>query len=334
MDGNNIQTVLVTGGAGYVGSVLVPKLLDAGFHVRVLDLYLYGQHVFDACEGHWFLEQIKGDLRDQLLLERVASGCDAVIHLAGISDDPSYDLDPQLSKSINYDAFLGLVDVAKKAGVRRFVYASSASVYGANGETAVTEETEREPLTDYSKSKSVCEDVLHDAREPDFVTLVLRPATVCGYSPRLRLDSIVNRLTGHAWCHRKITVFGGTQIRPNVHIEDITDLYVRTLQWTNDVLDGKTYNVGVENCTVSDIAQMVRDEIGADVEIVTSPSDDRGSCRLCSDKIARELAFTPRRNIREAVRDLIRAFEAKKVPNAMTDPVYSNVKQMLKLGLR
>jgi nucleoside-diphosphate-sugar epimerase len=225
------QTVLVTGGAGYVGSALVPKLLTAGHRVKVLDLYLFGDGILSAVADHPNLEQVKGDLRDRRLLERVLPGCDAVIHLACISNDPSFELDPELSKSINYDSFFGLVDVSKDSGVRRFIYASSSSVYGIKDEENVTEELSLQPLTDYSKYKALCEEVLLKKRAAGFTTIILRPATVCGYAPRLRLDLAVNILTNHAITNRLIKVFGGQQKRPNIHIEDMTDLYVASLRW-------------------------------------------------------------------------------------------------------
>jgi nucleoside-diphosphate-sugar epimerase len=328
------KRVLVTGGAGYVGSVLVPKLLAAGVAVRVLDLYLYGGHVLDAVRDHPGLEQVKGDIRDQALLDRVMPGCDAVIHLACISNDPSFELDPALGRSINYDAFFGLVDTAKASGVRRFVYASSSSVYGVKEEPEVTEELSLEPLTDYSRYKALCEDVLLERRAPGFATLILRPATVCGWSPRLRLDLAVNIMTAHAQVNRVIKVFGGTQARPNLHIEDMTDLYVRTLEWDDATVDGRIYNAGYQNHTVAEIAGIVRGVMGQDVEIVTTPTDDNRSYRVSSGKILRELGWAPRHTIEEAVRDLRAAFEAGRIPDPMTDPIYSNIKLMQRAGLR
>jgi nucleoside-diphosphate-sugar epimerase len=180
--------VLVTGGAGYVGSALVPLLLEQGHRVKVLDLYLFGDHVLDGVKDHPNLTQIKGDLRDPPTVDQAVSGCDAVIHLACISNDPSFELDPALGKSINYDCFPGLVRSAQNAGVRRFIYASSSSVYGIKEEPNVTEDLPLTPLTDYSKFKAMCEEVLLHEQRPGFTVLVLRPATVCGYAPRLRLD--------------------------------------------------------------------------------------------------------------------------------------------------
>ncbi len=329
-----INTVLVTGGAGYVGAVLVPKLLDKGYGVKVLDLYIYGEHVLDTVKDNPNLEQIKGDIRDRRLLERVIPGCDAVIHLACISNDPSFELDPALGRSMNYDAFLDLVDVSKNSGVRRFIYASTSSVYGIKEEENVTEDLRLQPLTDYSRYKALCEEVLLREREPGFVTLILRPATVCGYSPRLRLDLTVNILTNHAVNNRKITVFGGQQMRPNIHIEDMADLYVKSLECSDEAIDGKIFNAGYENYRIIEIAEMVRSVVGEDVEIVTTPTDDLRSYHVSSEKIKRELNFVARHTIEDAVRDLVAAFQAGKIPNPMTDIRYYNIKTMQQLQLK
>ena len=330
----NLKTVLVTGAAGYVGAVLVPRLLGKGYRVKVIDLYIYGEHVFDSVKENPNLEQIKGDIRDRKILERIIPGCDAVIHLACISNDPSFELNPRLSKSINYDAFFGLVDISKEKGVRRFIYVSSSSVYGIKEERNVTEELPLKPLTDYSKYKALCEEVLLRKREPGFVTLILRPATVCGYSPRLRLDLTVNILTNHAVNYRLIKVFGGEQVRPNIHIEDMADLYVRSLEWEDEAIDGKVFNAGYENYRVAEIAEMVREVVGLDVQIVTAPTDDNRSYHICSEKIRRELGFVPEHTIEDAVRDLVAAFRAGKIPNPMTDIRYYNVKTMLAINLK
>src|SRR5574341_1017474 len=179
-----IQKVLVTGGAGYVGAVLVPRLLDKGYSVKVLDLYIYGEQVLDAVKNNARLEQIKGDIRDRRLLEQVLRGCDAVIHLACISNDPSFELNPALSRSINYDAFGPLVRISKQSGVSRFIYASTSSVYGVSNAQNVTEDHPLVPVTDYNKYKGLCEPILLAEQSPGFTTVVIRPATVCGYSPR------------------------------------------------------------------------------------------------------------------------------------------------------
>ncbi|MBI2998985.1 MAG: NAD-dependent epimerase/dehydratase [Deltaproteobacteria bacterium] len=322
------QTVVVTGGAGYVGSALVPKLLDRGYRVRVLDLFIFGDDVLRSAAESPNLEQIKGDLRDRSLLKRALAGCDAVIHLACISNDPSFELDPELGKSINYDAFLPLVSLSKDSGVRRFVYASSSSVYGVKEEKDVTEDLPLKPLTDYSKYKALCEEVLLKERAPGFVTLILRPATVCGYSPRLRLDLTVNILTNHAINHKKITVFGGTQMRPNIHIDDVVDLYVKALEWPDESVDGKIFNAGYQNLRVIQIAEIVRSVVGEDVDIHTALTNDNRSYQISSEKIRRELGFVPMRSIDDGVRDLMAAFRDGKVPNPMTDIRYYNIKTM------
>lgn len=321
-------TVLVTGGAGYVGSVLVPKLLAEGHAVRVLDTYYFGTESLAAVRGHPNLTEIPGDLRDRATVDRALTGCTAVIHLACISNDPSFELDPSLGKSINYDAFLPLVQLAKKHGVQRFIYASSSSVYGIKDEENVTEDLPLKPLTDYSKYKALCEEVLDRQREPGFTTLTLRPATVCGYSPRLRLDLSVNILTNLAYHKREITVFGGEQRRPNLHIQDMADLYVQSLQWPAKQIDGKVYNAGWQNLKIREIAELVKAEVGDDVRIVTSPTDDLRSYHVSSEKIRRELGWQPRFTVPDAVRDLLAAFRAGKVPKALTDPRYFNIKTM------
>jgi nucleoside-diphosphate-sugar epimerase len=331
---HKLKNILVTGGAGYVGAVLVPKLLERGYHVKVLDLYLYGEAVLGTVKDHPNLKEIKGDIRDRKLLEKEIPGSDAIIHLACISNDPSFELNSQLGKSINYDAFLGLVQVSKNSGVSRFVYASSSSVYGIKEEENVTEDLPLKPLTDYSKYKALCEEVLLKEREPGFVTLILRPATVCGYSPRLRLDLTVNILTNHAVNTRKITVFGGQQKRPNIHIEDMTDLYVKSLEWSDEAIDGKIFNAGYENHKVIEIADIVRNVVGQDVEIVTTPTDDHRSYHVSSEKIKHELGFVTQHTIDEAVQDLVAAFDAGKIPNSMTNIRYYNIKTMQAVKLK
>lgn len=324
---NRFTRVLVTGGAGYVGSSLVPKLLAAGYEVSVLDLYLYGDDLFAAHRGP-ALREVRGDLRNAADVAKAVAGCDAVIHLACISNDPSFDLDPALGRSINFDCFRPLVRASKAAGVKRFIYASSSSVYGVKTDPEVTEDLPLEPLTDYSKFKAMCEEVLEAEREPGFVTCTIRPATICGYAPRLRLDLTVNILTNLAITNGVITVFGGDQLRPNLHVEDMTDLYLKLLEAPDAQIDGKIWNAGYHNLKVRDIAELVRAEVGPGVEIRTSASNDNRSYHVSSAKIARELGFTARRTVEDAIRDLRVAFAAGQVPNSLTDDRYFNIKRM------
>jgi nucleoside-diphosphate-sugar epimerase len=335
MKNPKISTVLVTGGAGYVGSVLVPLLLAAGYRVRVLDLFLYGEDVFDGIPSasRESLELVKGDLRDAELLRKILPGCDAVIHLACISNDPSFELDPDLGRSINYDAFMPLVDISKESGAHRFIYASSSSVYGVKDEPNVTEDLPREPLTDYSKFKAMCEDELESRRGPGFTTLTLRPATVCGWSPRLRLDLSVNILTNHAVNKGKITVFGGTQLRPNFHVRDCAELYVKCLGLDAEKIDGKVFNAGYQNLSLGEIAEKVRSVVGGNVQIETTPTNDNRSYHISSEKIARELGYTPRFTIEDAISELTEAFRAGKVTDPLNNPLYFNIRRMQEVEL-
>ena len=329
-----LKTILVTGGAGYVGAVLVPKLLNAGYKVKVLDLYIYGEDVFSDLGENTNLMQIKGDIRDKEILEKSITGCDAVIHLACISNDPSYELDPALGKSINYDAFLKVVDISRASGVKRFIYASSSSVYGIKNEPEVTEDLPLEPLTDYSKYKALCEKYLEKAATDEFVVTTIRPSTVCGYSPRQRLDLTVNILTNHAINKGKITVFGGEQKRPNLHIQDMTYLYLFILDQSADKIQKKIYNVGYENYKVKEIAEMVKDTLGGGIKIETTPTDDIRSYQVSSKKIAEELGFRAKHNIQEAIMELKTAFQEGRIPNPMEDIRYYNIRTMQAISLK
>lgn len=323
--------VLVTGAAGYVGCVLVPKLLEAGHDVVAYDIMYYGD---EGLKPHPRLKTVKADLRDDPAFAAAVKGCEAVIHLACISNDPSFELDPALGKSINFDCFEPMVLASQNAGVARFIYASSSSVYGVSESPNVDETHPLKPLTDYSKFKAMCEEVLARLRKPGFTACVIRPATVCGYSPRTRLDLAVNILTNLAVNTGKITVFGGSQKRPNIHIDDISDLYVELLALPAEKIDGGIWNAGYQNHTVADLATMVKAIVEeefpgrAPIEIVTSPTDDLRSYHVSSGKITRDLGFKPKHTVEDAIRDLCRAFKTGKLPGSLTDPRYFNVKVM------
>jgi len=328
-----IKKVLVTGGAGYVGSALVPKLIDAGYCVNVLDLYLYGDDVFGDHHSHPNLREIRGDLRDRSVIDDAVKECDAVIHLACISNDPSFELNPELGKSINLDAFRPLVDISRGAGVQRFIYASSSSVYGVKEESDVHEEMTLEPLTDYSKFKADCEKILAEYQSQDFTTTTIRPATVCGYAPRQRLDVVVNILTNLAYHKREITVFGGEQLRPNIHIADMVQAYLVLLEAPSEKIAGKIYNAGYENQSVKDIAEAVQLVVGDDVKLITTPTDDNRSYHISSRKFAEELGFIAQHSIREAAEDLVAAFEGGLLPNSLEDEKYFNIRKMQSVSL-
>ena len=322
------MNVLVTGGAGYVGAVLVPKLLSKGHDVKVIDLYMYGRDVLRSVSTCPRLTEIEGDIRDEELLEREMPGMDVIIHLACISNDPSYELDPDLGRSINFDAFRPLVAIAKRNEVRRFIYASSSSVYGIKSEPDVTEDLPLEPLTDYARYKVKCEEILLKEASDDFEVVIIRPATICGYSPRLRLDLTVNLLTNHAVNKGKITVLGGDQKRPNLHVADMTDLYVLLLDLPKEKIHGKVFNVGCQNYTVRQIARMVQSVVGPGIPIETTATSDIRSYHVSSRKIKEELGFEPRHTVEEAIVDLRDAFKQGKVPDAMTDTRCYNVKRL------
>jgi nucleoside-diphosphate-sugar epimerase len=331
---SEIKSIFVTGGAGYVGAVLVPKLLNNGYQVKVLDLYMYGDDVLHEVQNHPNLSQVKGDLRNQSLLEKEIPGTDAIIHLACISNDPSFELDPALGKSINYDAFIPLVNIAKKNHVKRFIYASSSSVYGIKDVPEVTEDLPLEPLTDYSKYKAECEKVLLQEANGDFIVSIIRPSTVCGFSPRMRFDLTVNILTNHAVNKGEINVFGGEQMRPNIHIEDMTDFYVYLLEQPDDKIHKRIFNVGFDNYKVKEIAEMVRKIIDPAIPIKTVPTDDNRSYHVSSKKVLKELGYAPRRTIEDAVIDLKNAFNQGKFPDSLSDIRYYNIKVMQALNLK
>ena len=325
-----MNKIFITGGAGYVGAVLVPNLLDNGYVVTVLDLMIYGENVLPS---HPNLNAVKGDIRDQALLEKLLPGHDAVIHLACISNDPSFELNPDLGKSINLDAFQPLVEISKSCSVKRFIYASSSSVYGIKDEPNVHEEMVLEPLTDYSQFKADCEKILAEYQSDDFTTVTIRPATVCGYSPRQRLDVVVNILTNLAYHKREISVFGGDQLRPNIHIADMVEAYRVLLNADKEKIAGKIFNAGYENQPVSKIAETVKNVVGEDVKLITTPSDDNRSYHISSQKIKDEIGFETTHTIQDAVEDLCAAFDKGLLPNLLEDEMYFNIKRMQNVEL-
>jgi len=328
--------ICVPGGAGYVGSRLVPELLKEGHQVVVIDLYLYGEDVFHEIKQDPNLIQIKADIRDLTAVDQALKNCDAVIHLACISNDPSFELNPELGKSINLDAFEPFVQLAKKHKVKRFIFASSSSVYGVKEEKNVTEEMSLEPLTDYSRFKAECEKILFQYMSDDFICTVIRPATVCGYAPRQRLDVVVNILTNLAYHHGKVKVLGGDQMRPNIHIEDMVRSYLHVLQAPKERIQGEIFNVGYHNHTVMDLGKIVQKIVGKKraVELIVEPTNDHRSYHVSSEKIAQKLGFTPKFSIENAVEDLVEAFSTGKLPNALDDIRYINIKTMKALNLK
>ncbi len=325
----------MTGGAGYCGARLVPQLLARGYKVTVYDIMFFGNQFLPRESPN--LRIVDGDIRDTAKFAAAVAGHDAVVNLACISNDASFELDEDLSTSINFDAFEPLVRSAKQAGVKRFVYASSSSVYGISDKPDVTEDHPLVPLTLYNKYKGMCEPLLKKHTDADFTGVIFRPATVCGYSPRQRLDLSVNILTNHAVNAGKITVFGGSQLRPNLHIQDYCDAVQLFLTVPADRIQNETFNVGFQNLSLMAIAELVRGVVSEEmparkqVEIVTTPTDDIRSYHINSDKIKRVLGYAPRHTIEDAVRELCRAFVASKLPNSMEDDRYYNVRLLKRL---
>ena len=326
------RTVVVFGGGGYVGAVLTPALLAEGYIVRVFDTFWYGKNVFKEVLTNPNLRLIQGDIRNIEEVRGVLKGATDVIHLACISNDPSFDLDPGLGKSINLDSFAPLVKAAKLSGIHRFIYASSSSVYGVKVEEKVTEELSLEPLTDYSKFKATCEEIILDAHTSDFKCTVLRPATICGVSLRQRFDLSVNILTNHAISLGKITVFGGSQFRPNLHIQDMARAYLHILQQDKNI-DREIFNVGGENLSLDEIALKVQKQVGKRLEIHHSHSDDLRSYRVDSSKILTKLGFKPIYSVEQAIIDLQSEFENKKFQDSLENSMYFNIKRMKELSL-
>ena len=326
-----MSKILVTGGAGYVGAVLTPYLLNKGHKITVIDLMIYGK---EALSKNPNLRIIKGDIRDTNLLEKELPNHEVVIHLACISNDPSFELNPKLGRSINLDAFTPLVEIAKKNLVKRFIYASTSSVYGIKKEKDVDESMSLEPLTDYSKYKVDCEVILNKYVSENFTPIVIRPATVCGYSPRQRLDVVVNILTNLAYHKRSVSVFGGKQLRPNIHINDMAKAYEALIEAPKSKVSGEIFNVGYENSTVIELANIVKKTIGDDVVLKSSPTCDNRSYHISSKKIKNILKFESKFTIKDAVCDLKEAFEKKLFSDPLNNHKYFNIKTMQLLNLK
>lgn len=289
--------ILVTGACGYKGHVLIPKLLNRGYQVVGLDVMWFGNFQ----EPHPNLSLVKADVRDVENID--LKGVDAIIHLSSIANDPCGDLDPKLTWEVSALATMQLADKAKRHGIKRFIYASSGSVYGIKDELQVTEELELKPISEYNKTKMVGERVMLSYSD-DMVVQIVRPATVCGYSPRMRLDVSVNMLTVQALSKGKITVFGGAQTRPNIHIDDITDVYLHLLDHPS--VTG-VYNAGFENISILDIAKIVTRHVP--VEIIVTESNDPRSYRVNSDKLL-ATGFKPKKGVEDAVLEIIAKYRA------------------------
>jgi len=325
------QKVLVTGGAGYIGSILTEKLLTQGYDVVVFDDLSYTdigiRHLYDNPR----LLLIKGDIRDPNTVNIAVKNIDSVIHLAAIANDPSGEVDPSLTRSINLDSYYYLLQSAKEAGVARFINASTAAVYGIKDEPNVTEDMPLKPLREYSECKAKSEELVRDFNEPGFTTVSLRCATVCGWSPRMRFDLIVNTLTFHAILYGKITLWGGEQHRPQIHILDLTNYFISLLEIPKDQINGEIFNAGGENVSIQDIAESIRSAIGPEIVIEQTPArDDERSYHVSSEKIAQRLGLRPTRTIADAVSDIVTTHQ-NGLWDDPHDPIYHNIKRVKQL---
>jgi nucleoside-diphosphate-sugar epimerase len=325
-----VKNILVIGGGGYVGTYLVDELIKNNYLVTVFDLFIYGNFL----ENNNNLNIIKGDIRDLQLLRKIIKNFDSVIHLACISNDPSFDLNPQLGKSINFDPFENLIKICKHEGVKRFIYASSSSVYGVKLEKDVDESSSLEPLTDYSKYKALCEDVLLKYNDKDFTCCVVRPATVCGYSKRQRLDLVVNILTNLAYNKKEISIYGGEQLRPNINIKDMSNAYLFLINQPKQLISGEVFNIGFENYSVNTLSNLVIRNIKHKVLIKHLKSEDNRSYHISSKKIQKKLGFKNHFNIEDAIIELVNIFKKKILIDPLNNEIYFNIKRMKSLGLK
>ena len=321
--------VLLVGGGGYVGVELQKLLAESEYKVRVLDAFWYPAGRWSKADGSFVsnIEYVEGDIRDSEVVRKALIGIDACIHLACISNDPSYELNPNLAKSINFESFIMFIEQINNSAVKKFIYASSSSVYGVKEEENVTEDLICEPLTDYSKYKVMCEDAALNNISGKVCLVVVRPSTVCGYSRRQRFDLVVNILTLSALTNSVINVDGGDQFRPNLHIKDMIAAYKLLLETNSKIIDRKIYNIAGENLTVLEIAKKVQFQIGNSCEIIIQPVKDQRSYRVSGKKIAADTGFTPKFSVNDAVIDLTGAFYSGKFLDLESEAYY-NIKQM------
>jgi len=331
------NSIFVTGGAGYVGSSLVPDLLEKGYKVTVYDTMWFGDKFLPKQNKN--LTIIKDDIRNTENLKNACANHDIFLNLACISNDTSYALNEEFSKSINFDAFEPMVVAAKSSGIKRFIYASTSSVYGISQKKNVREDHPLVPLTLYNKYKGMCEPLLLKHTDKKFEGIIFRPATVCGYAPRQRLDVSVNILTNFAVNRDMIRIFGGDQLRPNLHIKDYCEVVDVLLNSESEKIKDQIFNVGYENMSINEIANLVKIVVEKlfpkkKIKVEKVPTDDNRSYHINSDKIYRVLGFKPRRSIEDAVEDLCNAFKNGKLPNSFENDCYFNVKQLKKINAK
>ncbi len=329
---HNFKSILIVGGSGFVGSILTDKLLDEGYNIVSYDIEIYGHNYSKNALKNKNFRFVKGDIRDQKLFKTATKSVDAVIFLACISNDPSYDHNLKLSHSINFECFENCVRAAKESGIKRFIFASSSSIYGPSDATDVTEDHPINPITKYSQDKYYCEKILLDFNCQDFQPVIVRPATLFGISNRVRFDLVVNILTVNGVLEKNIVVHGGKQLRPNLHVKDMVDFYSCILKSSHELVGGSAFNIGLENHRVSDLANMVKntiaDKLAFHPKIKTISINDTRSYQINSEKAFKQLGFKPKRSIYEGIETMI-DYLVKSNLNSVTDTLkYSNVNQI------
>ncbi len=332
------KKIFITGGAGYVGTSLVPYLLNKGYFVTVFDNLYFTNNFLPKTNKN--LNIVEGDIRDTQKIKELCKGHEYFIHMACISNDASFVLDEKLSTSINYDCFEPLVVAAKESGIKRFIYASTSSVYGVSDKKNVIETDPLVPLTLYNKFKGDCEPILLNYLDDNFEGVIFRPATVCGFSNRMRFDLSVNILTNHAFNKKKITVFGGDQLRPNLNIKDylrVIDLFINA---PKDKINKEIFNVGYENKSILDLAKLVKKVISYNYDnfdnigIEITPSDDNRSYHINSDKIYDLLQFKPIHTIEEAILSITEKFQQNFFDDTFDNDLYYNVKRLQNINAK
>ena len=329
-----MKTVLITGGAGYVGTLLTNQLIQKNYKVIVYDTFWFG----DFIKENNNLVKIKGDIRDIKKISEIKYPIDTVIHLACISNDNTFELNESLSEEINFNSFQPLIQHFKNFGVKRFINASSSSVYGYSDSPNVTEDHPLIPLTLYNKFKGLCEPILFENHSNNFVCINVRPATVCGYSPRMRFDLSVNILTHLATKKKEITVFGGKQMRPNLHIKDMCNFYEYLIEADPDLVGGNTYNISDENISIENIAIKIQDifknKYNEEVVIKKTPSeDDKRSYYLNSDKVKKELKFKLKYSVENAIDEIYQILKTDQFKDSLENDIYYNIRTLKKLRI-
>jgi nucleoside-diphosphate-sugar epimerase len=323
-----MKRILITGGAGYIGSILTSKLLKLGLEVIVLDTFFYTDIGLSTLRDHSLLRVVKGDIRDLSALKTSLRGVNCIIHLAALANDPSAELDPKLTRQINLDSYPALLDEAVAAGVERFINLSSIAVYGINYNDDVTEDDPVNPLTEYARCKALSEAIVKEYNTRKLTTVSLRCGTVCGWSPRMRFDLCTNMLSAYAISNKKLAVWGGDQKRPHIHLADVTDFIIKLVSVSGEKIAGRLFNAAGYNTTVQEIAEIIKDVMNGELELTTAPArNDERSYHVNSDRIVDELGFKMTKTIRDAVVEIVSAYE-----NGLwiepAAPLYHNVKRM------